>query len=526
MANAERPPPLHGTALVVLTVALALATFMNVLDTTITNVAIPTIAGGLSVSPNQGTWVITAFVVATAIAVPLTGWLGQRFGEARLFVSCTALFTALSWLCGLADGFSALLLLRVLQGAAAGPMIPLSLSLMLNNYPPEKRGTALTIWGMTTVVAPALGPILGGWITDNYDWPWIFFINVPVGIVAAAIAWTMLKGRETPRCAKPVDIVGLGLLIAWVAALQILLDNGNDMGWFDSNVIVALACIALAAFVLFLIWESNTPHPVVDLTLFRVRNFSVAVTVVTLGFGTYFGAIVIFPLWLQTQMGYTAAWAGIAAAPPGLLAVVFSPIVGRTLNRIDLRLFVTTSFVLFALSSFWFARIDTQATLFDMIETRILVGIGLATFFIPLSAISLSGLPPQRIASASGLSGFLRMLGTSFGTSLSVALWDRRATLHDSRLSEHFTNANPATAQAYAQLQHVGLSSAQAAETLVHVVSQQAFMLATNDFFWLSGWIFVVLLGVVWFARPPFSPKGQTPTSIKPDRNHIEPASS
>ncbi|APZ41738.1 DHA2 family efflux MFS transporter permease subunit [Acidihalobacter ferrooxydans] len=505
--------PFRGGALALLTVSLALATFMNVLDTTITNVAVPTIAGDLAVSANRGTWVITAFVVATAIAVPLTGWLAQRFGEVRLFVACTTLFTLFSWLCGLSGSFSTLLFLRILQGAVAGPMIPLSQSLLINSYPAEKRGLALAIWGMTTVVAPVLGPILGGWITDNYSWPWIFYINIPVGIVSASIAWLMLRHRETPRRKRPIDIVGLALLITWVAALQIMLDNGNDMGWFGSSFIVGLAVVAVIALTLFLIWEWYEQHPVIDLTLFRNRNFNVAVIAITLGFGVYFGGIVIFPLWLQTQMSYTATWAGIAAAPVGLLAIVFSPLVGRTLHRIDLRIFVTISFMVFALCSFWLGSFNTQVTLWDLIEPRILLGIGVATFFIPLTAMSLSGLTPDRIASASGLANFLRTLGASFGTSLSVTLWDRRADLHDSNLSAHFTTANPAAEHAYAQLQAAGFSTAQASEVLARTVSQQAFMLATNDFFWLSGWIFVVLLGLVWLARPPFTPKGRPPAA-------------
>jgi DHA2 family multidrug resistance protein len=250
---------------------------------------------------------------------------------------------------------------------------------------------------------------------------------------------------------------------------------------------------------------------VIDLTLFRNRNFNVAAVAVTLGFGVYFGGIVIFPLWLQTQMNYTATWAGIAAAPVGLLAIVFSPIVGRNLHRVDLRLFVTASFLVFAVCSFWLGSFNTQVTLGNLIEPRIWLGIGVATFFIPLTAMSLSGLTPDRIASASGLANFLRTLGASFGTSLSVTLWDRRATLHDAHLVDHFTSANPAVEHVYAQLQGVGLSAGQATELLSRTVSQQAFMLATNDFFWLSGWIFLVLLGLVWFARPPFAPKARAP---------------
>ncbi|AOU96690.1 multidrug resistance protein B [Acidihalobacter yilgarnensis] len=514
---AEAPlQPVKGATLGVLTIALALATFMNVLDTTITNVAVPTISGDLGVSPDQGTWVITAFVVATAIAVPLTGWLAQRFGEVRLFVVCTGLFTLFSTLCGLADSFPVLLFLRVLQGAVAGPMIPLSQSLLMNNYPPDKRGLALAIWGMTTVVAPVLGPIFGGWLTDNYSWPWIFYINIPIGIFSIMVTWSLLKNRETPRRRLPIDAIGLALLVVGVGALQIMLDKGNQDDWFGSTFILTLGITALIAIVLFIIWEWYDPHPVVDLTLFKSRNFNVAAVAITLGFGVYFGGIVIFPLWLQTQLNYTATWAGIASAPVGLLAIVLSPIVGRNLHRVDLRIFVTIAFLVFALCSFWLGSLTTQVDLWQLVDPRIYLGIGIATFFIPLTAMSLAGLPQSRVASASGLLNFLRTLGASFGTSLSITLWDRRATLHDQRLMDHLTNANPALHQALGQLQSHGLSPEASYGVMERLVEQQAFMLSTNDFFWLSGWIFVMLMGLVWFARPPFAPaRGAPPVAAE-----------
>lgn len=502
----EALQPYQGVTLGILTVALALATFMNVLDTTITNVAVPTIAGDLGVSPDEGTWVITAFVVATAIAVPLTGWLAQRFGEVRLFVACTGLFTLFSMLCGLAGSFSLLLILRVFQGAVAGPMIPLSQSLLMNNYPPDKRGLALAIWGMTTVVAPVLGPILGGWITDNYNWPWIFYINIPVGIFSILITWSMLKNRETPRHRLPIDAIGLALLVLGVGALQIMLDKGNQNDWFGSAFILTLGITALVALVIFVIWEWFEPHPVVDLTLLKSRNFNVAAVAITLGFGVYFGGIVIFPLWLQTQLNYTATWAGIASAPVGLLAIVLSPIVGRNLHRVDLRVLVTVAFLVFALCSFWLGSMTTQVTLWQLIDPRIYLGIGIATFFIPLTAMSLAGLPQSRVASASGLLNFLRTLGASFGTSLSVTMWDRRATLHAHHLVANLTTANQSLHQALGALKARGFPLKGSFGVLEHMVAQQAFMLSTNDYFWLSGWIFVGLMGLVWLARPPFAP--------------------
>ncbi|AOV18234.1 multidrug resistance protein B [Acidihalobacter aeolianus] len=516
MAEETLPQPYQGATLAALTLSLALATFMNVLDTTITNVAVPAIAGDLGVSPDQGTWVITAFVVSTAIAVPLTGWLAQRFGEVRLFVACTGLFTLFSMLCGLAGNFSVLLFLRVLQGAVAGPMIPLSQSLLMNNYPPDKRGLALAIWGMTTVVAPVLGPIFGGWITDNYSWPWIFYINIPVGVFSILVAWSLLKNRETPRRRLPIDAVGLALLIVGVGALQVMLDNGNQDDWFGSSFILTLGITALIAIVLFIIWEWYDPHPVVDLTLFKSRNFNVAAIAITLGFGVYFGGIVIFPLWLQTQLNYTATWAGIASAPVGLLAIVLSPMVGRNLHRVDLRLFVTVAFLVFSICSFWLGSLTTQVDLWQLIDPRIYLGIGIATFFIPLTAMSLAGLPQSRVASASGLLNFLRTVGASFGTSLSVTLWDRRATLHDTRLMEHLTSADQTLQQTFAQLHAHGFTTGAGYGVVERLVAQQAFMLSTNDFFWLSGWIFLFLMGMVWFAKPPFAPaRGAPPATAE-----------
>src|SRR5580698_1709982 len=269
-------PPLSGMTLVFGTIALSLATFMNVLDTSIANVSLPAIAGELGVSPNQGTWVITSFGVANAISLPLTGWLTRRFGQVKLFTSALVLFVIASFLCALAPTLSALILFRVVQGAVAGPMIPLSQALLLSSYPRNKAGTALAMWSITTLVAPVVGPLLGGWITDNISWPWIFYINVPVGIGAAAATWWIFHKRETPTAKVPVDTVGLGLLVLWVGALQVMLDKGKDLDWFNSTQIVALAVVAAVAFVVFMIWELTEEHPIVDLHLFQRRNFWVA----------------------------------------------------------------------------------------------------------------------------------------------------------------------------------------------------------------------------------------------------------
>ncbi len=307
------------------TIALSAATFMVVLDTSIANVSIPAISGDVGVSTSQGTWVITSFAVSNAIAVPLTGWLTRRFGSVRVFVLSALLFVLFSWLCGLAPNLETLIAFRVMQGLAAGPLIPLSQALLLSSYPREKAGTALAMWSMTTLIAPVAGPLLGGWITDNFSWPWIFYINVPVGLLAVYVTWGIFRDRESPTQKLPIDKVGLVLMVLWIAAVQIMLDKGKELDWFASREIVALAVVAVVAFVFFLIWELTERHPIVDLTLFARRNFAMGAVTLAVAYGLFFANVVILPLWLQTQMGYTATDAGYVLAPVGFLAILLSP---------------------------------------------------------------------------------------------------------------------------------------------------------------------------------------------------------
>ncbi|HEV2111991.1 MAG TPA: DHA2 family efflux MFS transporter permease subunit [Gammaproteobacteria bacterium] len=489
--------PITGLQLVLLTLGVSLAVFMNILDTSIANVAIPTIAGDLAISPNQGTWVITSFTVSLAIALPLSGWMARRFGEVRLFIAATLLFSVLSLACGLAPNLGSLVLLRVLQGAVAGPMIPLSQSLLLHNYPKEKHGTALSIWSMTAVVAPVVGPLLGGWITDNYSWPWVFYINVPIGLLSVWITWRLLRDRETERSRSPIDRVGLGLLTVGVAALQILLDKGNDLDWFGSRTIQVLAVVTVVFLSFFVAWELTEEHPIVDLTLFRQRNFTVATIAISLGYLIYFANVVVFPLWLQTEMGYTATQAGIASAPIGVLAVAVAPFMGRLMQRFDLRLLTTVSFVTFAAVSFWNVQFTTGVTLGQLMWPRFVYGATMPLFFVPLMSMAFAGLPPQRVASASGLINFLRMLGAGFGASLGISLWDRREALHDARLSEIVTLGHGQ----FAALQSLGVDTAQGLSQVANAIKQQAFMQATDDFAWLTGCVYVALVAVVWLAR-------------------------
>ena len=500
MADAHKP--LQGSTLAIGTVALSLATFMNVLDTSIANVSLPSIAGDLGVSPDQGTWVITSFGVANAISLPLTGWLSQRFGQVKLFTASVLLFVIASFLCALAPTLSMLILFRVLQGAVAGPMIPLSQALLLSSYPKDKAGTALGMWSITTLVAPVVGPVLGGWITDNIAWPWIFYINVPVGLLAGALTWIVYRKRETPTARIPIDRVGLGLLIVWVGALQVMLDKGKDLDWFNSGQILLLAIVAVVGFTLFVIWELTDEHPIVDLSLFRRRNFWVSTLAMLLAYGMFFGNVVLLPLWLQQYMGYTATLAGLVLAPVGLLAIFLTPVVGRVMNRIDPRIFVTVSFGIFALVLFMRAHFNTDATIGTLLVPTLIQGAAMACFFIPLISIGLSGLAPNRIPSASGLMNFARITAGSFGTSIVTTLWDRRATLHHAQLVERLTQSDPAASHALASLQAGGYGAQQSYGLLNRLVDIQAFMLSADDIFYVSGILFLLLVFVIWLARP------------------------
>jgi DHA2 family multidrug resistance protein len=494
--------PLEGSARVWGTIALSAATFMNVLDSSIANVSLPAISGDLGVSTTQGTWVITSFAVANAIAVPLTGFMTQRFGQVRLFMASVILFMMASLLCGLAPNMTTLILFRALQGFVAGPMIPLSQTLLLSSYPRAKAGLAMAMWSMTTLVAPVMGPLLGGWITDNISWPWIFYINIPVGIVAASITWALYRKRESTTHKVPIDAIGLALLVLWVGSMQLMLDKGKELDWFHSPQIVTMAVVAVVGFAFFLIWELTDKHPVVDLSLFKRRNFWSGAVATAVAYGLFFGNVVLLPLWLQQWMGYTATQAGMIMAPVGLLAIFFSPIVGLTVSKIDPRRYATFSFLVFALVLWMRSNFNTQADFVTIIIPTVIQGIAMAFFFIPLVTITLSGLTPDRIPAASGLSNFLRITAGAMGTSLTTTLWDNRATLHHSQLAETINQGNNAATSAMSGLTGSGLSAEQVLGQMNRIVDQQAYMLATNDIFYASAILFLLLIPLVWLAKP------------------------
>ncbi len=367
---------------------------------------------------------ITSFGVANAISVPLTGWLTRRFGQVRLFTLSIFLFVIASFLCGLAPSIGMLIFFRVIQGAVAGPMIPLSQTLLMSSYPPAKQSTALGLWSLTSLTAPVAGPLLGGWITDNISWPWIFYINVPIGLFAGTLTWILYRRRETPTMRVPIDAIGLVLLMTWVGSLQIMLDKGKDLDWFNSPQIITLALLAVAAFVYFLIWEIHEKHPIVDLSLFKLRNFTVGTLCMLLAYGVFFGNLVLLPLWLQQYLGYTATQRGhrfgagrFAGSDCHALCrqTDHAGRCARHRDRLlpDLRHGHDHAFAF--LIPMWISG--------PLLIPTVIQGAALASFFVPLVSLSVSGLAPERIPNASGLFNFARITSGSFGTSLFTTFW-------------------------------------------------------------------------------------------------------
>lgn len=501
------PGVLHGVKLVLATLALGLASFMNVLDLTIVNVAVPTMAGDFAVTPTEGTWIITSYSVAEAITLPLAGFLAGRFGEVRTFVVSTLLFTLASLLCALSFGFPMLLAARVMQGVFGASMIPLSQTLLTTIYPPHQRGLALGIWAMTTVIAPIAGPLAGGWLIDNATWHWIFLVNLPVGLLVGISVALLLAGRDAVQPDKrhqKIDWIGLALLIAGIGSLQILLDKGNELDWFNSSTIITLGVLATVGLLTFVVWELGESAPLVDLSLFAQRNFLVGSVCLLLGSIAFFGVVVIVPLWLQVFQGYTAFWAGKTVAFGGVLAFFLGPVIGIYINRVDARAITTFGFIVFALVGFWSAQFTPDIDYWSVALSRLFMGIGIACFFLPLVTISISGLPAERVAAASGITNLMRNLGASFGTAITTWLWASDAAEQHARLMENIHPYNPAVNDYLDRLRQLGMPDDVAHAWLERVINTQSYTLATDHILTLSALLMLSLVTLIWWAKSPF----------------------
>lgn len=491
--------PLTGGMLYAAAIILAVANFVAVLDMTIANVSVPNISGALGAATSQGTWVITSYAVAEAITVPLTGWLAARFGAVRVFVTAIALFAAFSALCGMSTSLGMLVFARICQGFAGGPLMPLSQTLLLRIFPKEKAGAAMGLWAMTTLIAPVLGPILGGYLCDEYSWPWIFYINVPIAFCCAFIAWNMLKRYELPLLKNPIDRIGLILLIVWVGSLQLMIDEGKNLDWFSSHEIVALTIIAIVGFAAFLIWELHEEHPIVDLRVFRHRGFSVSVLTISLAFAAFFGANVLTPQWLQSFMGYTATSAGTATAWSGVFAMFVAPIAATLSTKVDARKLVFGGVMWLGLVTLLRTIATTDMDYWDVSYPLMLMGLGLPFFFIPSTTLALASVDEHETASAAGLMNFLRTLSGAFATSLITTLWDDQITQNHAEL----IGLSDSDQSIRSLLEGSGMTADAVLQSVDHLVNGQAVMLATNQIMAAVGIAFIVAASVIWLAPKP-----------------------
>ena len=481
--------PLTGAPMFIAAFALALSNFVVVLDITIANVSVPHISGNLAVAPSQGTWVITSYSVAEAICVPLTGWLASRFGAVRVFLAALLGFGLFSMLCGLAQTLPMLIAFRVMQGLFGGPIMPMSQTLLLRIFPPKKASVALGIWAMTTVAAPIAGPILGGVISDNWSWHWIFFINLPIVILCAVVTRALTTRYETPTAKAPIDFVGLGMLIVWVGALQIMLDKGNEDDWFSSTFIITLAIIAAIGFVAFLIWELTDRHPIVDLRVFRHRGFTVALISQCLSYGSFFAMVVLIPLFLQTNLDYTATVAGQAAGFLGVLAVVMSPIVAGLTNKVDVRYLISFGIAWIGCMAFLRTSTITGIDFYHIAMPLFLQGFGMPFFFVGTTALAMGSVLPKETASAAGLQNFARTLSGAFATSISNTAWD-----HDTKYAHAELSG---LIHPPAMLMQEGMTGRL---TLDRLVTTEAVTLATNAVFMDCAVVLAFAACFIWLA--------------------------
>lgn len=498
MAAQDDFKPLTGLTLLLAGLVLGLTNFMVVLDTTIANVSVGHIAGSLGISSTQGTWIITSYAVAEAICVPLTGWLAARFGTVRTFVFGMIGFGVFSTLCGMSGSLTMIVACRIGQGLCGGPLMPLSQTLLLRIFPKERHGQAMGLWAMTTVVAPVLGPILGGTISDNWSWHWIFFINIPIAAICAFGAIRLLASAETVIEKVGVDKVGLALLVVWIGALQIMLDIGREHDWFQDSFIVGLAIVAAIGLAVFVAWEATDSQPIVDLKVFRHRGFTVAVLSLAFAFAAFFAAAVVIPQWLQSNMGYTATYAGYVTAFMGMGAVAMAPVVAKLMERVDPRALVCIGILWLALCSVLRIGWTSGADFWTLSIPQMLQGFGIPFFFIPLTTIALGAVEPEETASAAGVMSFLRTMAGAIGTSISTTMFNDGAVVARSEVVSKLNS--DATSSA---LQAAGFSIEQVRGAIEQTVTQESYALSVDHLFLISAIVFAVAAMIIWASPRP-----------------------
>src|SRR5215472_483586 len=430
----------------IIAVSVMLATFMEVLDTSVVNVSLPHIAGSLSATIDEATWTVTSYLVANAIILPMTGWLASTFGRKRLLMISVVGFTGASFLCGLAPTLSALIFFRIVQGATGGALQPLSQAVLLEAFPPSERGKAMGFWGLGVVVAPILGPVLGGWLTDNYSWRWVFYINIPVGV--ASLIMTKMFIFDPPylrRESRGVDYWGIGMHAVGIGALQILLDKGQEEDWFESHFMVALAIVAAVMLVAFVIHELRTDDPVVDLHVFKIRSYAVGVFLMTVVGFVLYGSLVLLPIMLQTLLGYPSLQAGIAMAPRGVGAFFMMPLTGIMTGRFDARKLLTAGLIIGGFTLIWLSWLNLQAGYWDIFWPQLIQGVGMSLLFVPLTTVSMDPIPRERMGNATSLFNLMRNIGGSIGIAVTGTMIARHSQSNIATLGTHVSQFDPHT---------------------------------------------------------------------------------
>ena len=493
-------------------VSVMFATFMEVLDTTVVNVSLPHIAGSLSSTIDEATWALTSYLVANAIILPMTGWLASRFGRKNLLMLSVVGFTASSFLCGLAPTLGSLIVFRILQGATGGALQPLSQAVLLEAFPPHDRGKAMAFWGLGIVVAPILGPVLGGWLTDNYSWRWVFYVNIPVGI--ASLVMTKMYIFDPPylrQQARKIDYWGIGMLALGIGALQIVLDKGQEEDWFSSHMITILAIVAAVTLVLFIAHELFTDDPVVDLRVFKERSYAVGVFLMTVVGFVLYGSMVLLPVMLQTLLGYPPLQAGIAMAPRGMGSFFMMPMVGLMIGRFDPRKLLTGGLLIGGMTLLWLSLLNLQAGYWDIFWPQLIQGVSLSLLFVPLTTVSMDPIPRERMGNATSLFNLMRNIGGSIGIATTGTLLARHQQTVTSVLGSNVTAYDATSRTLFAQLRagfiaagaDATTASNRATAALFGMVQRQAAMVSFVGIFQLLGLMFLALIPLVLIMKRP-----------------------